>query len=53
MFVLDPEIKNQELRETIFAYLPPEKLQAMIEECAKIIPLMTNSLIFYLLAIHT
>lgn len=36
-FVLDPENKDQELRKTIFAYLPPEKLQAVIEECAKII----------------
>jgi Tn3 transposase DDE domain-containing protein len=35
--VLDPEIKDQELRETIFAYFPPEKLQSIIEECAKII----------------
>ncbi len=35
--VLDPEIKDQELRETIFAYLPQEKLQAVVEECGKII----------------
>ena len=35
--VLDPEIKDPELRESIFAYLPPEKLQEIIEECSKII----------------
>jgi TnpA family transposase len=35
--VLDPDITDQKLRETIFSYLPPEKLQTIIEECAKII----------------
>jgi TnpA family transposase len=35
--VLDPDIKDQELRESIFAYLPPEKLQSVVEECSKII----------------
>ena len=35
--VLDPGIKDQELRETIFAYFPQEKLQAVIEECSRII----------------
>ena len=35
--VLDPEIKDQELRDTIFASFPPEKLRSIIEECAKII----------------
>ena len=35
--VLDPEIKDQELRETIFAYFPQEKLQAVVDECGKII----------------
>jgi TnpA family transposase len=35
--VLDPDIKDQELRETIFAYFPQEKLQALVEECSKII----------------
>jgi hypothetical protein len=33
--VLDPEIKDPELRESIFAYLPPEKLKEIIEECTK------------------
>jgi TnpA family transposase len=35
--VLDPEIKDQELRDTIFAFFPPEKLRSIIEECTKII----------------
>lgn len=35
--VLDPAIKDPELREMIFAYLPAEKLQEIIEECTKII----------------
>jgi TnpA family transposase len=35
--VLDPDIKDQELRESIFTYLPQGKLQSVIEECAKIV----------------
>jgi len=35
--VLNPEIKDKELREAIFAYMPSQKLQLVVEECAAII----------------
>lgn len=35
--VLDPDVKDQELRRSIFAYLPEERLQLVVDECAKII----------------
>ena len=41
--VLDPSLSDGELRQTIYQYVPADKLQAAVEECERLVRPLDDS----------